>query len=217
MNTAIVSSASTTSDTSTTASSTLDKDAFLQLLVAQLKNQDPTSAEDPTEMVSQMTSYAQLEQLQNMNTALETLQTQNTGLFQAEAVGLVGKTVRVSSASFPLEDGSAAIGVELEADAASVVLKISDASGKVVATLDEGSQKAGSLSFDWDGLDSSGNALADGTYTVAVAAKDSSGSTVAASTSARVTVESVLFSGGTVLLLAGGTSYSLDAVYDVSA
>jgi len=217
MNTAIVSSASTTSDTSTTASSTLDKDAFLQLLVAQLKNQDPTSAEDPTEMVSQMTSYAQLEQLQNMNTALETLQTQNTGLFQAEAVGLVGKTVRVSSASFPLEDGSAAIGVELEADAASVVLKISDASGKVVATLDEGSQKAGSLSFDWDGLDSSGNALADGTYTVAVAAKDSSGSTVAASTSARVTVESVLFSGGTVLLMAGGTSYSLDAVYDVSA
>ncbi|HNX32729.1 MAG TPA: flagellar hook assembly protein FlgD [Holophaga sp.] len=217
MNTAIVSSASTTSDTSTTASSTLDKDAFLQLLVAQLKNQDPTSAEDPTEMVSQMTSYAQLEQLQNMNTALETLQTQNTGLFQAEAVGLVGKTVRVSSASFPLEDGSAAIGVELEADAASVVLKISDASGKVVATLDEGSQKAGSLSFDWNVLDSSGNALADGTYTVAVAAKDSSGSTVAASTSARVTVESVLFSGGTVLLMAGGTSYSLDAVYDVSA
>ena len=217
MNTAIVSSASTTSDTSTTASSTLDKDAFLQLLVAQLKNQDPTSAEDPTEMVSQMTSYAQLEQLQNMNTALETLQTQNTGLFQAEAVGLVGKTVRVSSASFPLEDGSAAIGVELEADAASVVLKISDASGKVVATLDEGSQKAGSLSFDWNGLDSSGNALADGTYTVAVAARDSSGSAVTASTSARVEVESVLFSGGTVLLLAGGTSYSLDAVYDVSA
>jgi len=217
MNTAIVSSASTTSDTATTASSSLDKDAFLQLLVAQLKNQDPTSAEDPTEMVSQMTSYAQLEQLQNMNTALETLQTQNTGLFQAEAVGLVGKTVRVSSASFPLEDGSAAIGVELEADAASVVLKISDASGKVVATLDEGSQKAGSLSFDWNGLDSSGNALADGTYTVAVAARDSSGSAVTASTSARVEVESVLFSGGTVLLLAGGTSYSLDAVYDVSA
>ena len=217
MTTAIVSSASTTSDTATTASSSLDKDAFLQLLVAQLKNQDPTSAEDPTEMVSQMTSYAQLEQLQNMNTALETLQTQNTGLFQAEAVGLVGKTVRVSSASFPLEDGSAAIGVELEADAASVVLKISDASGTVVATLDEGSQKAGSLSFDWNGLDSSGNALADGTYTVAVAARDSSGSAVTASTSARVEVESVLFSGGTVLLLAGGTSYSLDAVYDVSA
>jgi flagellar basal-body rod modification protein FlgD len=217
MNTAIVSSTATTDSTTTTASSTLDKDAFLQLLVAQLKNQDPTSAEDPTAMVSQITSYAQLEQMQNMNTALETIETQNAGLFQAEAIGLVGKTVRVTSSSFGLEDGTATLGVDLDADAASVELSISDASGKVVATLEEGGQTAGTHTFEWDGLDSSGNALEDGTYTVAVTAKDSDGNSVASTTSSYIKVESVLFSSGTVLLMAGGKSYSLDAVNDVSA
>lgn len=217
MNTAVVSSTTSTTTSSTTASQELDKEAFLQLLVAQLQNQDPTSAQDPNTMVQQMVAYSQLEQLQNMNTSLESLQLQNQGIFQAEAISLVGKKVRVTSSSFDLEDGSASVGVDLASAASTVTLTVKDSSGKIVATLSEGSQESGTHIFSWDGKDSGGNTLTDGTYTVEVAAKDADGNAVTATTSSYITVESVLYSGGTVLLMAGGRSFTLDTVNEVCA
>lgn len=218
MNTAAIDSLlSTTSSTTTTASQELDKEAFLQLLVAQLQNQDPTSAQDPTTMIQQMVGYSQLEQLQNMNTALETLQLQNQGIFQAEATSLVGKKVRVTSTSFNLEEGSATVGVDVGANAASLTLTIKDTSGSTVAILNEGSQSAGTHLFTWNGQSSDGTSLTDGTYTVEVIAKDADGNAVTANPSAYITVESILFSNGTVLLMAGGKSFTLDAVNEVCA
>lgn len=68
----------------------LDKDAFLQLLIAQMKYQDPLSPADNTEYVSQLATFSQLEETQNM---------QNT-LMQMQANDLVGKQVilKVTSA-----------------------------------------------------------------------------------------------------------------------
>jgi flagellar basal-body rod modification protein FlgD len=207
----------TTTSTSKAPSQELDKNAFLMLLVAQLKNQDPTSAQDPNQMVQQMTSYSQLEQLQNSNTLLQGIQLQNQGLFQAQAASLVGKQVRVTTPNFDLKGGNATVGVDLEAQAASVTIAIKDASGKLVAVLDQGAQSSGSHLFEWNGRDSQGNALPDGAYTVEVAAKDADGKAVTAKTSAYATVESVAFVNGAVLLMAGGRSFTLDNVNEIKA
>lgn len=67
------------------SSSNLDKDAFLQLLVAQMKFQDPLEPTDNTEYISQLATFSQLEEMQNM-TASSNLQ---------RASGLVGKEVIV--------------------------------------------------------------------------------------------------------------------------
>jgi flagellar basal-body rod modification protein FlgD len=48
----------------------LGKDAFLQLLVAQLKNQDPLAPQDGKEMAAQLAQFSSVEQLQNMNDAV---------------------------------------------------------------------------------------------------------------------------------------------------
>ncbi len=48
------------------AGGTLDKDAFLQLLVAQMKYQDPLEPTDNTEYVSQLATFSELEEMQNM-------------------------------------------------------------------------------------------------------------------------------------------------------
>lgn len=217
METGLVSGTNTPSSSTTkTASQELDKNAFLQLLVAQLKNQDPTSAQDPNQMVQQMTAYSQLEQLQNANTALTGLQVQNQGIFQAQAASLVGKRVRVTTPNFNLSGGTAKVGVNVASDAATVTLTIKDATGKVVATLDEGAQAAGDHLFSWNGLDSQGNQLADGTYTVQAGAKDVNGKDVTVSTSAYMTVSSVVFSNGSVLVMAGGQSFTLDKVNEIA-
>jgi flagellar basal-body rod modification protein FlgD len=194
----------------------LDKDSFLKLLVAQLKNQDPSQAQDTGQMVQQMTSFASLEQSQNTNTLLSGIQVQNQGLFQAQAATMVGKRVRVTASSYELSGGKASLGLNLPAEAnVSVVIK--DPSGKIVRVLEPGIQAAGDHVLDWDGLDLNGTKLADGHYSVEVAAQDAKGGKVDVTTSAFVHVDSILFSNGNVYLLAGGRQYSLTDVTEISA
>lgn len=194
----------------------LDKNSFMMLLVAQIQHQDPTQTQDTNAMMQQMTSFSSLEQMQNMNTALQGIQVQNQGLFQAQSSSLVGKRIRVTSSGFDLKSGKADMGVELAAEA-KVMLTIKDANGKIVATIDKGTLKAGSSLVDWNGRDSSGNTLPDGAYSVEVSAKDTNGNTVEAKPTVFVTVDSVLFSNGTVFIQAGGRRFTLADVNEISA
>ena len=65
----------------------MDKDAFLQLLVAQMKDQDPLEPTSNTEFVSQYAQFSALEQMQNMSATLEL----------SRASTLVGQTVSVNT------------------------------------------------------------------------------------------------------------------------
>ncbi len=74
--------------------STLDKDGFLKLFVAQLQHQDPTSPMDASESTQQMASFSMVEQLTNMaseNTKIA------QSLNQSNAVGLIGRTVNYTA------------------------------------------------------------------------------------------------------------------------
>lgn len=70
----------------TAASATVDYNQFLQLLVAELQNQDPTSPTDPTQYMSQLASFSSVEQQVQTNSTLNSL-------LIAQAGGLVGQTV----------------------------------------------------------------------------------------------------------------------------
>ena len=65
----------TTSDPITSAitgpkSQNLGKDAFMQLLITKMQNQDPTKPEDDSAMLAQLAQFSTLEQMQQMNTTL---------------------------------------------------------------------------------------------------------------------------------------------------
>ena len=72
------------------AKATLNYDSFLKLLVAQMKNQDPTEPMDSTQQIAQLATFSQVEQTIKTNTNLESL-LQRTSLSEASAV--IGKTV----------------------------------------------------------------------------------------------------------------------------
>ncbi|CAN7230862.1 flagellar hook assembly protein FlgD [Pararhizobium sp. LjRoot255] len=93
--TSTTTTASTTTSSSTTdaASASLNYDSFLKLLVAQMKNQDPTEPMDSTEQIAQLATFSQVEQTIKTNTNLESL-LQRTSLSEANAV--IGKTVTSS-------------------------------------------------------------------------------------------------------------------------
>lgn len=71
----------------------LGKDDFLQLLVAQLRNQDPLEPMDDMSFIAQMAQFSSLEQLHNMNDSIA-LMTDMMGLsFFSDSVSYIGKTV----------------------------------------------------------------------------------------------------------------------------
>ncbi|HOT20804.1 MAG TPA: flagellar hook capping FlgD N-terminal domain-containing protein [Spirochaetota bacterium] len=68
----------------------LDKDSFLKLLVAELRHQDPTQPMNDREFISQMAQFSSLEQMSNMNQAIERLVLRSQS---GEAFSLIGKEV----------------------------------------------------------------------------------------------------------------------------
>lgn len=82
--------AASNSPQSTAKSSTLDYDAFLNLLVAQLKNQDPTQPMDPSQQMAQLASFSNVEQSIKMNTKLDAL---ITSMALSQADGVIGRTI----------------------------------------------------------------------------------------------------------------------------
>ena len=87
--------------TSPAPSSSLDKDAFLKLLVTQLKYQDPSKPMDDTQFISQMAQFSSLEQMQQMNAGFTTMaQTSSSGFDSmtkssstTQSLSLIGKKI----------------------------------------------------------------------------------------------------------------------------
>ena len=94
---AVTGVSSTTSTASSTQASTtdakkasLDYDSFLTLLIAQMKNQDPTDPMDASAQIAQLATFSQVEQAIQMNSNLETLITGNA---LTNASSYIGKTI----------------------------------------------------------------------------------------------------------------------------
>ncbi|MBL0935920.1 MAG: flagellar hook assembly protein FlgD [Rhizobiaceae bacterium] len=90
MNVAALTSASQASPTSATSAGSVDYESFLKLLVAQMKNQDPTAPMESTEYVAQLATFSQVEQQVQMNKKLDDI-LQASALSQAS--GLIGREV----------------------------------------------------------------------------------------------------------------------------
>jgi flagellar basal-body rod modification protein FlgD len=176
---------------------TLGQDAFLKLLMAQLRNQDPLNPVQGTEFVTQLSQFSLVEQSVSQSTALTNIQTQLHGLSNSDATSLVGKTVTVSGSGMAYNGVLATSGnVSLGGAAQSVTVSISDSNGNVVRTMQLGSEPAGALTVNWNGLNDSGQQQAAGNYTLNVTATDANGQPVNVSQNITGTVTQVNFSQG---------------------
>lgn len=150
---------------------------FLTLLTTQLKNQDPTDPMKSAEFTQQLVQYSSVEQQIQTNKNLESLLSAN--IFQAAntAVGLIGKQVESYSNGSTLKDGEAKWTIDLDNDAANTTVQVLDKNGATVFSKKiEG--KKGDQAFTWDGKDSTGKQLDDGSYFLQVTANDAAGQTV---------------------------------------
>ncbi len=155
------------STTPTATKTTLDQSDFLTLLTTQLKNQDPLSPMDNTQMVAQMAQFSSVAGISEMNKTLSSVATKLGSTTASDAMSYVGKTVLTEgSTAYPRASGSLDGAVELDDDATQVTVSISDANGGTLRNLTLGAQKKGTATFDWDGKDGAGNSAGDGPFTV---------------------------------------------------
>jgi len=89
-----VNSSSTASSSGSEDNTVLDKTAFMQLLLAQMQNQDPLSPMDTQDYFAQLAQFSMLEQMWNMNESLEQMQSQQQIL---EGSALIGRTVEFNA------------------------------------------------------------------------------------------------------------------------
>ena len=212
-----------------TGNDELGKEQFLQLLVTQLQNQDPLNPMEDQEFIAQMAQFSSLEQLMNLNTSMQGLTdaTNNQQMFSATnyigkyvtAVGnVIGKT-STEGADGEIVSEITPFYYNFTAPTASTTITVYDAQGNPVYVENVGAKDGGTVfKFQWDGKDSSGDLVADGTYTVAVTAKDADGEAVLCTPMVADKVTDILRDGSTIYLrLEGGQSLKLSDVELVSA
>jgi len=216
----------------------LGRDEFLQLLVAQLRNQDPTSPQDGHEFAAQLAQFSQVEQLTNINDAIGAQADQLAALAgsvdglhtgQADmanqlggridlqsATALIGQTVEMAGATVAW-DGATAVDVPVRLDGAAreVELTIRDADGAVVRTLRTGSLEAGAHALSWDGALPDGSAAPAGAYSISVSAVGSDGQPVDATAVTTGTVERITVDADGVALWIDGRPLAFDALLAV--
>lgn len=168
-----------------TGDATLDQNAYLKLLTAQIQYQDPFAPMDNTQMVAQMTQFSQLAGQTEANATLKTIADTLTGARLSDAASWIGKSMLVDSKMVaPDAAGQYAGQLTLATDGDAVSVDLVDGDGNVAKTIDLGARSAGDVSFYWDGRDADGNPAASGPLTVrvngAVASQTAAWATIAA-------------------------------------
>ncbi len=215
--TEIDSSKSVAAGLSTSQSTALGKDDFLNLLITQLQNQDPLNPTDSVEFTAQLAQFSSLEQLGNVNENLVELKNFQASINNSQAVSLIGKTITANGNFIQLaDDGPVDCNFSLDDDAALVVANIYDSTGEFVKAFEGSNLTAGPNTLYWDGTDKNGNRVADGNYTFEISAVDANGQDIDATTLFTGTVDKVNFENNASFLSAGNQKIALGDVIQVA-
>jgi flagellar basal-body rod modification protein FlgD len=193
----------------------MGKDAFLKLLVAELKHQDPMDPMQAREMIAQLAQLSSVEKLSGIDTKLAGLQTSNNASATMQSAGLIGRNATGDTRRLTLTDTSNPRGTyKLPTAADTATIQVRDASGNVIRTLDNGAQTAGQRHFLWDGKTQAGARAPNGTYTFDVSATNK-GVSVPATTTVSGLVTAVTYQNGEAQLLVEGAQIPLGDVTSI--
>jgi flagellar basal-body rod modification protein FlgD len=195
----------------------LGKDDFLNMLIAQLQNQDPLNPADGTEFTAQLAQFSSLEQLSNINDSLKNMEQFQASLTHSQAVSYIGKEITASGNGLQLNDGQAATcHFELAANAAMAAVTVYDATGGFVNSFETGPLGSGRQSATWSGMDLDGNSMPPGVYRFEIQAVDASDQSINVTPLMSAVVTGVSFKDNTAHLITALQTVAIHDVIDVS-
>ncbi|MEA3416212.1 MAG: flagellar hook capping FlgD N-terminal domain-containing protein [Thermodesulfobacteriota bacterium] len=195
----------------TLQTSTIGKDDFLKMMIAQLQHQDPLNPLDGTDFTAQLAQFSSLEQLSNMNDQLEILGHYQASLNNSQSISLIGKDVTAMGNIIEVDGASADLAYNLSEGAEKVTISIYDEGGNLVDTLESGSQQEGQNSIIWDC-----SGVTAGNYTFEMSAIDANGDVAPAYTMITGKVTGVSFEGGSPILSVNGQDIPLGSIISVN-
>jgi flagellar basal-body rod modification protein FlgD len=171
----------------------LGQEDFLNLMITQLKNQDPFKPLESGEFLGQLAQFGTVSGLAGLQTAFDSLAGSLVSNQALQAAALVGRSALVASSTAALEEGGSVTGaIDLPATTGGLAVEVRDAAGQVVRHLELGGQSAGLVRFSWDGQTDEGGSAPAGRYYFA-AGFQSGNKTEAATTLISAPVDSVVF------------------------
>ena len=191
---------------------------FIELLVAQIKNQDPTEPLDPSQCMSQLAQFSTVNGIQEMKDSFDSLAGRLSSEQSLQAAGLVGRDVLVPGGLGLLTAGGSISGqVDLPQSTSQLNLRIMDEYGVEVRHLSLGGNGEGPVQFQWDGIADDGSSVLPGRYRViAEALIDGELQAVEASVDTRVASVTLNQDGSAPLLnLESGDSMPLSNVQKI--
>ena len=212
---------STGSTSSSNASKkTLGKDAFMKLMIQQMKNQDPMNPMDGTAFAAQLAQFSSLEQLQNLNNSMT--QSINANYLLTQSINntlsstLIGKEVKLNGNDI-VNNGQSSINLayNLPSDAKSVSVNIYDQNGTLVKQINNLPTKNGEAKLSWDFTDNNGSKVANGNYTFKVEAKDYSGEELTVDSYKYGLISGVKFTNSGTKLMVDNAEYNLSDILEV--
>ncbi len=199
-----------------TAKKDLDREAFLKLLVAQMKYQDPLEPTKDVEFISQLTQFSNLEQVIKTNTKLDELSMASAAQLSSQAVNMVGRTVVVPGDQMTLPpEGDVEMKIDVPSTIVGGEVTISDADGRMIRRIPINASNSGVGSVVWDGRDSDGNRMEPGNYRVHAAGISSTGTEIELGILAPARVDAVVWREGVPMLRVFDRLMPLAAVREV--
>jgi flagellar basal-body rod modification protein FlgD len=194
---------------------TLTQEDFINLLVTQMRFQDPLNPIDNNQMATQMAQFSSLQALQDMSESLKNMAAYQSSSSNLLVAGLIGKTVEAAGNNLLINAGAVSEDHYQLSRPGMVRIGIYDASGQLVRTLDEGVKDTSRLKLVWDGKNQQGANLPDGAYTFQVSALDEKGQSVSVSSSMVAPVTGVSFENGTTYLQLGSAKITVSDILSI--
>ncbi|MDX1458492.1 MAG: flagellar hook assembly protein FlgD [Marinobacter sp.] len=196
----------------------LGKTEFMELMLAQLKNQNPLEPQANGEFIAQLAQFSSLEEMQKVSGSVDNMVGEFRSAQALQASAMVGRSVLVPGTAGQLEAGGELSGnVAVQASTSDLRVSIKNSAGELVRQIELGSAQTGYHAFSWDGTNEDGEALPPGKYEV-VAEGSYPGGTEQLGTLISANVDSVsLGSAGEITLnLASMGSIALSDVYQIN-
>ncbi len=146
--------------------SILGKDDFLKLLLTELSYQDPTSPMDTEKILTQTSQLAALETQKNTNKVMTELADRFKMEQSLSAIAAIGRKAKLSNEIEAKPNQKNSFDLYFEQEVKSGEITIKDTDGNVVKTIRLDPKPAGLQSFEWDGTDDKGEAIAKGKYSI---------------------------------------------------
>ncbi len=144
-----------------------DENQFLELLVAQLKNQNPLDPQDGAEFLSQLAQFSTVDGIERLNTSMSDLSVGFRSSQALQASALVGRKVEIVGDRAELGiDRNLTGSVHLPYSTTDLEVGIYTLSGELVREIPLGSHTQGLVSFKWDGLNQAGEPAPEGFYNI---------------------------------------------------